>query len=387
MVIGKSMYNMEASRSFAAAAKSVNASVIAYGNDAGSLATANVSETAKGITTTFYESKTRNSDDGSKADSFKASLETFTRREKLKANVAVKKTGNEDNKVSAKKIREQTLLYLILRLRRLLTGEKDLHEGVSDLYSIAKSSGGDSGSFYSSLQNAEEKNDAASGIIATDYISSSYEENETTSFETTGKVVTKDGRELDFNVAVTMSRSFSKAVSEVRQIAMERTGSFVDPLVINLDSNPLKVSDQKFYFDLDCDGKEENIIMPTASSGFIALDKNGDGVINDGSELFGTKSGNGFKDLSLYDEDGNGWIDEADEIFSKLLIWTKDEDGNDKLYKLKDLNVGAICLESVNTNFELRDENEMTEGMIRHTGFFLYEDGNAGTVQHLDIAT
>ncbi len=39
--------------------------------------------------------------------------------------------------------------------------------------------------------------------------------------------------------------------------------------------------------------------------------------INDGSELFGTSSGDGFKDLATYDEDENGWIDENDSIFSK----------------------------------------------------------------------
>ena len=41
-------------------------------------------------------------------------------------------------------------------------------------------------------------------------------------------------------------------------------------------------------------------------------------------------TGDGFKDLAMYDEDGNGWIDENDEIFSKLLIWSKDENGNDE---------------------------------------------------------
>ena len=40
-------------------------------------------------------------------------------------------------------------------------------------------------------------------------------------------------------------------------------------------------------------------------SGYLALDKNGDGTINDGSELFGTRNGDGFADLAQYDEDGN----------------------------------------------------------------------------------
>ena len=49
-------------------------------------------------------------------------------------------------------------------------------------------------------------------------------------------------------------------------------------------------------------------------SGFLALDKDGNGKIDDGNELFGTKSSDGFGDLREYDSDGSGWIDENDEI-------------------------------------------------------------------------
>ena len=89
-----------------------------------------------------------------------------------------------------------------------------------------------------------------------------------------------------------------------------------------------ELSDQTFYFDLDADGEEEEISM-LKGSGYLALDKNEDGIINDGSELFGTGNGDGFADLARYDEDGNGWIDENDSIWSKLKIWCKDENGND----------------------------------------------------------
>ncbi|MFQ8776527.1 MAG: hypothetical protein ACLR78_02345 [Roseburia sp.] len=75
-----------------------------------------------------------------------------------------------------------------------------------------------------------------------------------------------------------------------------------DPLVINLDSNIANVSDQKFYFDIDADGSDDSISMLNSGSGYLALDRNGDGIINDGSELFGTQSGNGFADLAAYDK-------------------------------------------------------------------------------------
>ena len=159
-----------------------------------------------------------------------------------------------------------------------------------------------------------------------------------------------------------------------------------DPLVINLDTDVAELSDQTFYFDIDGDGEKDEVSQLGKGSGYLALDKNGDGVINDGSELFGTSSGNGFADLAAYDEDGNGWIDENDAIWSKLKIWCKDENGNDVLYRLADKGVGAICLQNAATDFTLKGQEGQTRGAIRNTGVFLYENGNVGTVQHVDVA-
>ena len=208
-------------------------------------------------------------------------------------------------------------------------------------------------------------------------------ESEETTFSTTGTVRTADGREINFNINVGMSREFQQYYQEELDMSMLQ---LTDPLVINLDGDVADVSDQTFYFDIDGDGELDEINQLGSGSGFLALDKNGDGVINDGSELFGTTSGNGFKDLAQYDEDGNGWIDENDPIWDKLVIWCKDADGNDVLYKLADKGVGAIYLHSVGTEFTKQAQDGAVNGVIRNTGVFLYEDGNVGTVQHVDMA-
>ncbi len=211
----------------------------------------------------------------------------------------------------------------------------------------------------------------------------SFQETENTSFQAQGVVRTADGREININVSVEMSRKFTAYYEENYGMAMvQRT---CDPLVINLDGGIAGLSDQKFFFDLDADGEEEEISKLESGSGYLALDKNGDGVINDGSELFGPQSGDGFKDLAFYDEDKNGWIDENDEIWSKLKIWCRDENGNDKLYTLSESGVGAIGLQNVSTDFALRNSTS-ANGFIRKTGIFLYENGEVGTIQHLDLA-
>lgn len=211
-----------------------------------------------------------------------------------------------------------------------------------------------------------------------------HEETEQTEFSTVGTVKTADGREINFNLGLSMSRRFTEYAQTT---SVGEFVQMVDPLVINLDTNMTTISDQKFEFDLDCDGVKDSISQLSGGNGFLALDKNGDGIINDGSELFGTKSGDGFADLSQYDEDGNGWIDENDSVFEKLLVWAKDENGKDELYTLKEAGVGAMCLQKADTDFSLNSlKNNQTNGRIRSTGIFLYENGNVGTMQQLDLA-
>lgn len=48
----------------------------------------------------------------------------------------------------------------------------------------------------------------------------------------------------------------------------------------------------------------------------LSLDQNGNGEIDNGTELFGTKSGDGFADLARYDLDYNGWIDETTQYLT-----------------------------------------------------------------------
>ena len=218
--------------------------------------------------------------------------------------------------------------------------------------------------------------------VSTRY-SSTYEESESTSFSTTGTVRTADGRELDFNLDMTMSRKYME--EHCIEFAASYDSVLTDPLVINLSSNPVSVSDKSFSFDIDADGNDEIIAQMNPESGFLALDKNGDGIINDGSELFGAKTGNGFSELAEYDSDGNGWIDEIDEIYNQLKVWVKDENGNDKLLSLKEADVGAIYLGKANTTFHVTDDNNRPNAKVESSGVYLHEDGSAGLVQQVDF--
>ena len=209
-------------------------------------------------------------------------------------------------------------------------------------------------------------------------------EAEATTFSAEGIVQTSDGRSISFNVDLEMSREFIQATEFVTKDTVQ---IMTDPLVINMDVDSAEVTDQKFFFDIDSDGKEDEISRLGTGSGFLALDKNGDGIIGNGSELFGAKTGDGFSELAEYDSDSNGWIDENDSIFSSLKVWTKDSDGNDHLLSLKEADVGAIYLGNTSTDFSLNNAiTNQTNAQIRKTGIYLRETGGAGTVQHVDFA-
>jgi hypothetical protein len=210
----------------------------------------------------------------------------------------------------------------------------------------------------------------------------SYTETETTAFSTTGTVKCADGREIDFNLDLQMSRSFQEYYEENY---MQLEVNVCDPLVINLEGNIAGLSDQTILFDIDSDGVKDEVNRLEQGSGYLALDKNADGSINDGSELFGTASGNGFADLAKYDEDGDGWIDEDDDIWNKLKIWVMDEKGEGQLYGLADKGVGAICLGSQSTDFTITNDSNVAKGYIRQSGMFLYESGAVGSVQQVDL--
>ncbi len=207
-------------------------------------------------------------------------------------------------------------------------------------------------------------------------------EQETTTMQTSGVVKTADGRQINFAMDVSMSRQFESRLD----ISVRAGDQPVDPLVINLSGAPGTLTDQKYSFDIDSDGSAEQISFAGAGSGFLALDRNNDGKINDGGELFGPESGNGFSDLAQLDGDGNNWIDENDAIFDKLRIWTKDESGQDQLVALGQAGVGAIYLGNVSTEFAVKDAANDLQGQVRRSGMFLRENGTAGVMQQIDLA-
>lgn len=189
-------------------------------------------------------------------------------------------------------------------------------------------------------------------------------------FNASGKVTTSDGRDLSFALSVSQEQLSTQRVETHVRLGDAKV---TDPLV--LSDRFVTLSPEKVSFDLNSDGQAEQIASLGEGSSFLALDKDGNGTIDHGGELFGPATGSGFGELAALDSDGNRWIDESDARFLDLRSFRP---GGSTL-TLKEAGIGAIYLGSADTPLEL------DSGVVRSTGVYLSEAGEAGVVQHVDL--
>ncbi len=224
---------------------------------------------------------------------------------------------------------------------------------------------------------SDEKNRSIRDRIESVHI---YTESQALQYEVQAFVETESQR-YEFSLDISLSRSFTKRTD----ISLETLRELKDPLVLSFNGDIPSLSSNTFSFDIDSDGESDQISLLNNNNAFLVLDKNLNNRIDNGSELFGAKSGDGFMDLAKYDEDSNGWIDENDAIFDKLQVWKK-SDTKDELIGLGEVGIGAIFLGDADTPFSLKTQDNELLGEIRKSSFFLYENGVAGVVSQIDMA-
>jgi trimeric autotransporter adhesin len=164
----------------------------------------------------------------------------------------------------------------------------------------------------------------------------------------------------------------------------------VDPLIFDLDGDGIKTTslDQSCtYFDLDNNGFAERTAWVDASDGLLVLDRNNDGQITSGQELFGdqtllangARAASGFEALKEFDSNRDGRIDAKDEVYSKLKIW-RDLNGDgisqaEELKGLSDYNIASISLSSTSSN-----ASDVMNNIQRRVGSFIKTDGSGGVI-------
>ena len=150
-----------------------------------------------------------------------------------------------------------------------------------------------------------------------------------------------------------------------------------DPLVLDLGGAGITTTGVRggVRFDLTGDGRAETMSTVTGSSWLLALDRSGNGRIDDGRELFGDQNGaaNGFEELARLDSNADGRIDAGDAAFSQLRLLQIKADGSQVTQSLDEAQVVAIELGYQSTRKALNLYDQVTQ-----TASFTRTDGSRG---------
>jgi len=138
-----------------------------------------------------------------------------------------------------------------------------------------------------------------------------------------------------------------------------------DPLVFDLDGNGISLVgfEDGVMFDMDNDGNPDQTGWIDSADGLLALDENGNGVIDDQSELFGTSDTGSYMHLAELDHNSDGMIDTNDAVWNQLSMWV-DSNSNGttdagELKTMSDLGMQSIDL-NYNTVNEVNAGNAVT---------------------------
>ena len=180
----------------------------------------------------------------------------------------------------------------------------------------------------------------------------------------------------------------------VEEVKNSEKAEKYDPLILDLNRNGKYTSDavNGVHFDYSGDGFAEKTAWVESGDGLLVYDKNGNGIIDDGNELFGDKTvmhdgtvaANGFSALKDFDSNGDGKINSDDEQFKQFQVWMDlNNDGvsqKGELFSLSELGIKELSLNA--TNYNKEDENG---NVIARKSSVTYEDGTVGGMAELNF--
>ncbi|MCW7541847.1 hypothetical protein OOT46_29035, partial [Aquabacterium sp. A7-Y] len=173
---------------------------------------------------------------------------------------------------------------------------------------------------------------------------------------TTAQIVAFETADL---AALTMDQAHAFTTTQVSVMSGSQLDALIatSPIVLDLDGDGVKTVavGNGVMFDLNATGNVTSVGWASASDGLLVMDRNGDGTINDGRELFGSvtqtasgqRAGDGYSAMRAEDSNGDGKLTSADANFSKLQVWVDaDSDGKTDAGELKSLQeLGIVELD------------------------------------------
>ncbi|OGK09409.1 MAG: hypothetical protein A2W80_15025, partial [Candidatus Riflebacteria bacterium GWC2_50_8] len=164
-------------------------------------------------------------------------------------------------------------------------------------------------------------------------------------------------------------------------ITLEELGiKKVDPLVLDLSGEGINLTEagKGAIFDVTADGKLDSTAWVRGNTAMLVYDRNGNGVIDNGKELFGDQNGadNGFAELAKYDSNADKKINFLDPVFKALKLY-RDLNGDGKIEKKELQTLPELGIKALNLNF-MRTNADINGNSLVLSGDFEREDGSTG---------
>ncbi len=188
------------------------------------------------------------------------------------------------------------------------------------------------------------------------------------------------------NIHVVPDTGYLWQVFNGKDLILNGPSFSIPPMAIDLDGEGIEtidINNSQIYFDIDNDGFREQTGWISKNEAILAIDKNGNGKIDDQSEMFGSTEKTGFEELKELDTNGDGIIDSKDADFNKIRVWQDlNENGVTDEGELKtatEAGIKSILTNSYKMN-EINNNNIITEKAT-----VVYNDGT--TKDLYDVAT
>jgi len=179
--------------------------------------------------------------------------------------------------------------------------------------------------------------------------------------------------------------TYEKTHVRVSMQSAEQQAQQADPLVLDLGNDGIETTgiDKGALFDINADDMMDRASVVTGNDYFLAMDRNNNAKIDDGSELFGDHHGavNGFSELGRFDDNKDGKIDAQDVVFNNLRL-VNYQNGNQQIIDLEDVGIKSISLQFSEYQQSIKELDEVTQ---RAAFEMQDESGNKSTGEASDV--
>jgi hypothetical protein len=186
------------------------------------------------------------------------------------------------------------------------------------------------------------------------------------------KVAEVQSQKISYQISMQISRVEARAEVQDVQVAMS------DPLILDMGGDGIELTQagSGAFFDINGDGRKESTAWVKGSSAFLVMDRNNNGTIDDGTELFGDQHGalHGFQELARFDSNSDSVINNRDTVFKALKVY-QDMNGNGRIDSGEVTSLERAGVASINLDFTQMDSQKSGNSLILK-GSFTTTDGS-----------